>query len=105
MKVIVAFVHPSRAPRVIHALERVGLYHLSFSRVHGVLSPSEPIVRAELASEGSTEVRLEAYCAEGLITQTAALIRETARVGDFPSGAVFVHPVDEAWNIGDSVPR
>lgn len=43
MKLIVAFVHPAQSGRVVRALETAGVYHLSLSRVHGVVQPDAPI--------------------------------------------------------------
>ena len=100
MKLIVAFVHPSHADRVIQVLERAGLFQLSVAHVHGVVHPGGPIVRADMAPEGGSEVRLEAYCDEARVEQVVALIQQAARIGDLPSGAVFVHPVEQAWGIG-----
>lgn len=100
MKQIVAFVHSSHANRIVRALETAGLYQLATSRVHGVVHPGEPIVRADLADEGGAEVRLEAYCDEDRLEMAVRLIREHGHIGDFPSGAVFVLPVEQAWDIG-----
>lgn len=102
MKLIVAFVHASHANHVVQLLERAGLFLLAVSRVHGVVHPDEPIFRPELAAEGSPEVRVEAYCEDARVEEVVALIQETGRVGDFPSGAVFVHPVDQVAKIGPS---
>ena len=100
MKQIVAFVRPSHAGRVVHALESAGLYHLSFCRIHKVVHPDGPIVRAQMGSDGSAEVRIEAYCEQDRVEHAVALIREFGRVGELPAGAVFVHSVDEALSIG-----
>lgn len=100
MKLIVAFVHPAQAGRVVRSLEEAGVYHLSLSRVHGVVQPDAPIVRADMGAEGEPEVRLEAYCQDAQVEQVVGLIRDRGRVGDMPSGAVFVHPVDQAWCVG-----
>lgn len=102
MKLIVAFVRPSHAGRVVHALECAGLYQLSLGRVHGVVHPDELITRADMGSDGSAEVRLEAYCQDDRVEQTVALIRETGHIGDLPSGTVFVHPVEQAGVIGNT---
>lgn len=102
MKLIVAFVHPSQADRVIQVLEVAGLFQMSAARVHGVVHPGGPIVRAALATEGSPEVRLEAYCEDSQVEHVVTLIKEAARIGDLPGGAVFVHPVEQAWGIGPS---
>lgn len=102
MKLIVAFVRPSDADRVVYALERAGLYQLSLCRVHGVVRPDGPILRADMGSDGTAEVRLEAYCDDNRVEQAVALIRETGHVGDLPSGAVFVHPVEQAGVIGNT---
>lgn len=104
MKLIVAFVHSAQASHVVRVLERAGLFLLALSRVHGVVHPDEPIVRADLGAEGGPEVRLEAYCEDGRVEHVVALIQETARVGDFPSGAVFVHPVEHAAGIRTTRP-
>lgn len=103
MKLIVAFVHPAQAGRVVRGLEEAGVYHLSLSRVHGIVQPDASIVRADMGGEGEPEVRLEAYCEEARVEQVVGLIRDRGHVGDFPSGAVFVHPVDQAWLVGHSV--
>ena len=103
MKLIVAFVHPSHAGPVVRALERAGLYHLSLSRVHGVVQPDAPIVRPDLGPEGEPEVRLEAYCEDARVEQVVGLIREKGHVGGLPSGTVFIHPVDHAWRVGQAV--
>lgn len=103
MKLIVAFVHPGQSGRVVRALEKAGVYHLSLSRVHGVVQPDAPIVRADMGGEGEPEVRLEAYCEDARVEQVVGLIQDRGHVGDFPSGAVFVHPVDQAWRVGHSV--
>ena len=100
MKLIVAFVHPAHSGRVVRALEEAGVYHLSLSRVHGVVQPDGPIVRADMGGEGAPEVRLEVYCEEARVEQVVGLIRARGHVGDLPSGAVFVHPVDHAWGVG-----
>lgn len=96
MKLVVAFVHADHAHGVVQALERSGLFHVSFSRVLTVVQPDAPIFRPELASEGDWDVRLEAYCADDRVEQVMALIRERAHVGALPCGAVFVHPVEQA---------
>ncbi len=102
MKLIVAFVHSSHAGPVVRALEQAGLYHLSLSRVHGVVQPDTAIVRADMGSEGELEVRLEAYCEDAHLEQVVGLIREKGHVGGLPSGAVFVHPVDHAWPVSQA---
>lgn len=102
MKMIVAFVRPSLADRIVRVIERAGLYHLSLCRVHGVVHPNEVIARADLAPEGEADVRLEAYCADGRAEQIVALIQEAGRIGDLPTGAVFVVPVDQYAAIGQA---
>jgi len=104
MKLILAYVHPSHADRIVHALERAGLYQLSLTRVHGVVHPDEPIVRPDMGSVGSPETRIEAYCEDDRAESVVALIRETGHVGNLPSGVVFVHPVDQAWTIRKALP-
>ena len=103
MKLVVAFVHPAQAGRVVRALEKAGVYHLSLSQVHGILKPDAPIVRADMGGEGEPEVRLEAYCEDGRVEHIVGLIRDRGHVGELPSGTVFVHPVDHAWGIGHTV--
>ena len=103
MKLVVAYIHPIQAGRVVRALEEAGVYHLSHSRVHGVVQPDAPIVRADLGSEGESEIRLEAYCEEARVAHVVGLIRDRGHVGDLPSGAVFVHPVDQAWGVGHPI--
>jgi len=103
MKLVVAFVHPAQAGGVVRALEQAGVYHLSLSRVHGIVQPDAPIVRADMGGEGEPEVRLEAYCEDVRIEHIVGLIRDRGHVGDLPSGTVFAHPVDHAWGIGHAV--
>ena len=103
MKLIVAFLHPLHAEPVVRALEQAGLYHLSLSRVHGLVQPDAPIVRADMSAEGELEVRLEAYCEDARSEQVVGLIREKGHVGGLPSGTVFVHPVDHAWPVSQAV--
>lgn len=103
MKMIVAFVRPSLADRVVRVIERAGLYHLSLSRVHGVAHPNETIVRADMAPEGEANIRLEAYCEDARVEQIVAVIREVGRIGDLPVGAVFVVPVEQHEAIGSSM--
>ena len=100
MKLVVAFIHPAQAGRVVRSLEQIGVYHLSLSQVHGVVQPDAPIVRADMAGEGDAQIRLEVYCEEVLVERAVGLIRERGHVGDLPSGALFVHPVDQAWGVG-----
>lgn len=102
MKMIVAFVRPSLADRIVRVIERAGLYHLSLCRVHGVVRPNEAIVRADMAPEGEADVRLEAYCEDGRVEQIVALIQEAGRIGDLLTGAVFVAPVDQYTAIGQA---
>lgn len=103
MKLIVAFVHPAQAGRVVRGLEEAGVYHLSLSRVHGIVQPDAAIVRADMGGEGEPEVRLEAYCEDAQVEQIVGLIQDRGHVGDLPSGAVFAHPVDHAWSVGHPV--
>ncbi len=103
MKLIVAFVRPAQAGRVVHGLEEAGVYHLSLSRVRGIVQPDTPIVRADMGGEGEPEVRLEAYCEGARVEPIVALIQDQGHVGDLPSGTVFVHPVDHAWVVGHPV--
>lgn len=105
MKMIVGFVRPSLAHRVVRVIERAGLYHLSVSRVHGVVHPNEAIVRADMAPEGEPDIRLEAYCEDGRVEEIVALIREVGRIGELPVGAVFVVPVDRHEAIGAPATR
>lgn len=105
MKMVVAFVRPSQADRIVHVLDRAGLFQLSLSRVHGVVRPNAPVVRADMAPEGELEIRLEAYCENDRVEHVVAVIHEMGRVGDLASGAMFVHPVDRAWGVGNALPR
>jgi nitrogen regulatory protein P-II 1 len=105
MKAIVAFVHPARASQVVQKLEQTGLYHLSLSRAHVVVQPDAPIERPQLAPEGDPEVRLEAYCADDQVESVLALIRQAGHVGDLPSGAVFVHAVEQSTPLRQAGPR
>jgi len=98
MKMIVAFVRPSLAARIVGVIERAGLYHLSLSRVHCIVHPSD----AGMAPEGEADVRLEAYCEDARVEHLVAVIREVGRIGNLPVGAVFVVPVDRHEPIGFS---
>lgn len=102
MKMIVAFVRPSLAERIVRVIERAGLYHLSLSGVRGIVHPNEAIIRADMAPEGEADVRLEAYCEDAPVEQIVAVIREVGRIGDFLVGAVLVVPVDRHEAIGSS---
>ena len=102
MKVIVAFVRPSLAARIVRVIEGAGLYHLSVSRVHCIVHPKEAIVRPDMSPEGEADVRLEAYCEDARAEQIVAVIREVGRIGDLPVGAVFVVPVERHESIGPS---
>ncbi len=102
MKMIVAFVRPSLAERIVRVIELAGLYHLSLSGVRGIVHPNEAIVRADLAPDGEADVRLEAYCEDARVEQIMAVIREVGRIGDFPVGVVFVVPVDRHEALGPS---
>ena len=102
MKMIVAFVRPSLAERIVRVIERAGVYQLSLTQVQVIVNPNKAIVRAEMAPEGEVDTRLEAYCEDARVEQIVAAIREGGRIGDLPVGAVFVVPVDRYEAIGCS---
>lgn len=101
MKLIVMFVRPLHAPRLVQALQQAGLYHLSLARVHGVVHPDEPIAQADMGPNGSQEVRIDAYCEDARVEAVVALACEAGHIGGLPSGALFVHPVEQARTIGE----
>lgn len=103
MKVVVAFIRPSKEEAVTDALHAVeGLTGASFAHIHGFGRGRGDRSRREMdeAITGTLpQVRVEVMTSDALAPKVAAVITETAHTGNRGDGKVYVLPLDSAVRI------
>ncbi len=107
MKVVIAFVQPFMASKVVQALHAVpGLSGATFTevkgfgrgRAKGVTKPTEAEVEEELLGT-LPKVRVEAMVPDGLEEMVVRTIRDAAHTGNRGDGKVYVASIHHAVRI------
>ena len=107
MKVVIAFVQPFLAAKVVQALHAVpGLSGATFTevkgfgrgRAKGAAKPTETEVEEELLGT-LPKVRVETMIPDGLEDQVVKAIREAAHTGNRGDGKVYVASIRRAVRI------
>ena len=98
MKLIKAFLHHVRTPKVVEALADAGYDNITLQDVKGMLKPiteDEADFSRDAASLVISEARLSLVVADEKVDEVAAIIRRTGRVGTHVSGWIYVSPVEQ----------
>ncbi len=107
MKVVIAFIQPFMAEKVVEALHAVpGLSGATFTEVRGFgrgrakdeATPTETEVEEELFGT-LPKVRVEAMVRDGLEDLVVRTIRDAAHTGNRGDGKVYVSSIDRAVRI------
>lgn len=103
MKMIVAFVQPFMAEKVVSALHEVeGLSGATFTEVRG-FGRARAAGAIEVTEEdlfGTVpKIRIEAMVSDGLADRVARAIRDSAHTGNRGDGKVYVIPLERALRI------
>ena len=94
MKVIVAFIQPFMAQRVVDALHRVDrLSGATFTRVRGFGRERAAGATEEELTGTTARVRVEAIVPDDLEADVVTTIRDAARTGRKGDGKIYVSPV------------
>jgi len=102
MRLITAYIKPHKLDDVILALHRIeGLTGVSLADVHGfgrdrgVQEGEEPKVSMEVKHH----VKLEVFCADGLVDEVVTTIERGAHTGLRGDGKIYVAPIEQAVRI------
>ncbi len=103
MKMIVAFVQPFMAEKVVAALHVVeGLSGATFTEVRGFGrgrgARASDVTEEELLGT-VPKVRIEAMAPDGLVDRVVCAIRDSAHTGNRGDGKVYVIPLERALRI------
>lgn len=102
MKLIKAFLHHVRAPKVVEALADAGYGNITLQDVKGMLKPlseEETDFSRDSTSPVVSEARLSLVVADEKVDEVAAIIRRTGRIGTQVSGWIYVSPVEQVLPI------
>lgn len=102
MKMVIAYLQPSTAADVVHALHQVpGLTGASFANVRGFGRGREPRVNhpPEVLLEDADRVRVEAMIQDELEDAVVTAILKAARTGKSGDGKIYVAELTRAVRI------
>lgn len=103
MKVVIAFIRPSKEEAVVEALHAVeGLTGASFAHIHGFGRGRGDRSRREVdeALTGTLPaVRVDVMTSDALAPKVVAVITEAAHTGNRGDGKVYVLPVESAVRV------
>lgn len=102
MKLIKAFLHHVRTPKVVEALADAGYDNITLQDVKGMLKPiteDEGDFTRDSTSLVISEARLSLVVDDDKVNEVASIIRKTGRVGTQISGWIYVSPVDQVLPI------
>lgn len=109
MKLIKAFLHHVRAPKVVQALADKNFTNITLQDVKGMLKPiteDEGDFSRDTTSLVISEARLSLVVEDDKVDEVTAIIRAVGRVGSEVSGWIYVSPVEQVLPIdgGGGVP-
>lgn len=102
MKLINAFLHHVRTSKVVQALADAGYTNVTLQDVKGMLKPitaEEGDFSLDTTSIVISESQLSIVVANDKVTEVAAIIRTTGRIGPDVSGWIYVIPVERVLPI------
>lgn len=102
MKLVKAFLHHVRTPKVVQALADAGYDNITLQDVKGMLKPiteDESDFSRDSTALVISEARLSLVVADEKVDEVAAIIRRTGRVGSHVSGWIYVSPVEQVLPI------
>lgn len=102
MKLVKAFLHHVRTPKVVQALADAGYDNITLQDVKGMLKPiteDESDFSRDSTALVISEARLSLVVADEKVDEVAQIIRKTGRVGSQVSGWIYVSPVDQVLPI------
>ncbi|MGE3335936.1 MAG: P-II family nitrogen regulator [Rhodospirillaceae bacterium] len=108
MKLIKAFLHHVRAPKVVAALGDAGFRNVTLQDVKGMLkplSPDETEYSRDTNSVVISEARLSLVCEDAEVDTVTRIIETSARIGSHISGWIYVSPVERMIPIGGPQPN
>lgn len=102
MKLIKAFLHHVRTPKVVQKLADAGYTNITLHDVKGMLKPiteEESEFSRDTASVVISEARLSLVVADDKVDEVTEMIRSAGRVGTQVSGWIYVSPVEQVLPI------
>jgi nitrogen regulatory protein PII len=102
MKLIKAFLHHVRTPKVVQVLADAGYNNITLQDVKGMLKPiteDEGEFSRDTTSLVISEARLSLVVADDKVDEVTSMIRSVGRVGQEVSGWIYVSPVEQVLPI------
>lgn len=102
MKLVKAFLHHVRTPKVVQALADAGYTNITLQDVKGMLKPiteDEGEFSRDTTSLVISEARLSLVVADDKVDEVTSTIRSVGRVGHEVSGWIYVSPVEQVLPI------
>ena len=102
MKLVKAFLHHVRTPKVVAALADAGYDNITLQDVKGMLKPvteDEGDFTRDSTSLVISEARLSLVVADDKVNEVTGIIRKTGRVGTQVAGWIYVSPVEQVLPI------
>jgi nitrogen regulatory protein P-II 1 len=97
MKLVKAFLHHVRTPKVVQALADAGYDNITLQDVKGMLKPiteDESDFTRDSSALVISEARLSIVVADDKVDEVTQIIRRTGRIGPHVSGWIYVSPVE-----------
>ncbi len=107
MKLVKAFLHHVRSPKVVQALADAGYDNITLEDVKGMLKPitaDEESFSRDTIAVVISESRLSLVCEDNKVTEVTDIIRTVGSIGPHISGWVYVSPVEQMLPIGGPTP-
>lgn len=107
MKLVRAFLHHIRTPKVVQALADAGYTNLTLQDVKGMLKPiseDEGEFSRDTTSVVISESQLSLVIDDDKVDEVAAIIRSTGRIGTHISGWIYVSAVERVLPINGASP-
>ena len=102
MREIKAYFRTQKVPKVIRALRRAGVPHMTVTHVRALgsgLDPKHFGVSWEAGTLTTDTAKLEFVCAEADVDALVMVLRARAWTGEAGDGIIFVSPVERAVKI------
>lgn len=97
MKLVKAFLHHIRTPKVVQALAEAGYDNITLQDVKGMLKPiteDESDFSRDSTALVISEARLSLVIPDDKVDEVTQIIRKFGRVGPQVSGWIYVSPVE-----------
>lgn len=98
MKLVKAFLHHVRTPKVVQALAEAGYDNITLQDVKGMLKPitdDESDFSRDSTALVISEARLSLVVADEKVEEVVVIIRRAGHVGPHVSGWIYVSPVEQ----------